>query len=117
MRERKNLLQYTSTGLKRNVPNNMIRQGAGELTLTSRNLNHELVGVDAQEQLAGFKPRPSSTCAVSIAHTWYFLVPRVVGRKKFNCYLNLKPTLPSGEFSHYLWSHEISMMLNTIQFY
>jgi hypothetical protein len=31
--------------------------GAGDLTLTSCELSHKLIGVDAQEPLAGFKPK------------------------------------------------------------
>ena len=31
--------------------------GAGGLTLTSRELAHNIIGVDAQEQLEGFEPK------------------------------------------------------------
>ena len=32
-------------------------EGAGDLTLTSRELAHDSIGVDAQEQLVGFEPK------------------------------------------------------------
>jgi hypothetical protein len=32
-------------------------RGAGDLTLTSRESSGKLIGVDAQEPLAGFKPK------------------------------------------------------------
>jgi hypothetical protein len=32
-------------------------RGAGDLTLTSNELSRELIGVDAQEPLAGFEPK------------------------------------------------------------
>jgi hypothetical protein len=50
---------------------------AGDLTLTSLEFSIELIGVDAQEQLAGFEPK---ACVLSIAHMLYFLVPS--GRQK-----------------------------------
>jgi hypothetical protein len=46
------------------------RDEQGDLTLASLELSIELIGVDAQEQLAGLKPK---ACVLSIAHMLYFL--------------------------------------------
>ena len=55
-------------------------EGAGELSLTSRELPHDSIGVDAQEQFVGFEPTPCISWCL------------VVGRKKHNRDSNLKPT-------------------------